>query len=321
VGFPPGSYAGDLPTQISQDAAAKAGQTYTFTADIWTQNPGAAVCDINVYYGYDIFFSNHAVAGSQYFHIDISGVITHDTTYIQLLADCMLYGTSSQDSSYDIQVLWGNLYLWLNTSPPGSSTSSTMGQPTSTSPSTSSSTRRSTTTSSSSSSAQPTNTPCLYGYGTEIVVADGTRYLMVCGVDYEVQQDMSGNPNGMGVQPASNLASCFDLCTSYGIMCMGVTWDARFHQCTLNTGMTPVNYQRPGYEVDSAIRMSGPTSMAAPKQVIANGSFDGVGLGAWASYTADPQGPTFANVNGTAYVFPLQPLATYNALNGGVCRD
>lgn len=68
--------------------------------------------------------------------------------------------------------------------------------------------------------------------------------------------------------------------------------------------------ENPGYEVDSAVRKSGPTSNGAPSNRIVNGGFDGGTLSPWTSST-DDNGESFSVVDGQAYKsFPLGAMAS-----------
>jgi hypothetical protein len=59
----------------------------------------------------------------------------------------------------------------------------------------------------------------------------------------------------------------------------------------------------PGYEVDSSIRVSGPTSSENLSQLLVNGGFHGGTLSPW-TLSTDMDGDFFFVVSGQAYVFP-----------------
>ena len=81
---------------------------------------------------------------------------------------------------------------------------------------------------------------------------------------------------------------------------MGVTWRPDNNQCFLKYTMQPTDY--PGYEVDSAVRMSGPTGDGPSLNQLANSGFDSI-LSPWTSST-DEDGDSFSIVNNQAYVNP-----------------
>jgi hypothetical protein len=85
-----------------------------------------------------------------------------------------------------------------------------------------------------------------------------------------------------------------------GVNCTGVTYGyfgGSSLQCNLKARMEGSAY--PGYEVDSAVRMSGPAGIAATSQMVVNGGFDGGTLSPWTSST-DRGSTTFTVINGAA---------------------
>ena len=141
---------------------------------------------------------------------------------------------------------------------------------------------------------------------------DGSQFMVACYQDYNTDGGQySNNVPGIDPQTTTSLGDCIDLCDNQGTQCMGVTWQPATNYCYLKTTMQPTD--NPGYVVNSAVRISGPTLSGAPSQLIVNGGFDGGTLSPWVSGT-DEDGDSFSVNNGQAYkYFPL----TADAANDG----
>ncbi len=124
-------------------------------------------------------------------------------------------------------------------------------------------------------------------------------FQIVCAQDYKNQ-----DTNIVGIDPIAvgNFSACVDLCRNQGTVCAGVTYGTfggSSTECYLKKKIYPST--NPGYEVDSALRLSGPTGLSSRTQLITNGGFDGGTLSPWTSGT-DSENQGFTVVNGAAYV-------------------
>lgn len=169
----------------------------------------------------------------------------------------------------------------------------------------SSSTRTSTSSGCVATSAQPTPT-CPTSNNTVYTECDGSQWMILCNVDYTVQDS-----NVIGVGDPLNITSykaCIDLCMNQGTNCTGVTYGlfgGTQKLCNLKKKMWPTLVY-PGYEVDSAVRMSPPGGPGGNAQNIINGGFDNGTLDPWYSISAsgptDQNGDMFQVINGKASV-------------------
>ncbi|CAK1363208.1 unnamed protein product [Cercospora beticola] len=101
---------------------------------------------------------------------------------------------------------------------------------------------------------------------------DGSQYLIVCNQGYS-----SNSQNVFGLIPVAvnSYLDCLNLCSNQGSICAGITYGyfgSDTLQCNLKTKMLRDN-QPSGYNVDSALRMSGPTVSGNRSQLVTNGDF------------------------------------------------
>ena len=154
----------------------------------------------------------------------------------------------------------------------------------------------------------PTPT-CPADDGTTYTETDGSEYMIVCDTDFATDSSGAGNDVAITNNPntVATFGECVDLCMNQGTICTGVTWLASTGECRMKTTMqaSTGSTLSLGYEVDSAIRMSGPTSGGAPQQLLVNGDFNTGVLTPWTATPAQ-DGATFsiANAGQEAYVFP-----------------
>ena len=121
--------------------------------------------------------------------------------------------------------------------------------------------------------------------------------MLVCDQDYTTQ-----DTDIVGIDPiaVSSYKGCIDLCMNQGTACVGVTYGlfgGSTLECYLKKRM--IMSPNPGYEVDSAIRMTGPGGPSVRTQLITNGGFDGGTLSPWTS-GQDNEGTPMTVNNGQA---------------------